>query len=207
MLQSPQPSVTCSVPPGPTAAINSPTPGLVGVGTNGDNILGGGAFGASPPGATHLPAAGGGHHPHLPHSEHIMAAAAAAAAAGMHHPHHGHHPHLHPHFQGPIEPPRPRFLFRMPRVVPNQKEKYESDELMKRHSREGEVTTILLCTRITTFCSSSIWPQVFFRPFFLRDDVANWGRYALALAVFDRSKPQKKLSHLCRLFVANMLVS
>ena len=27
----------------------------------------------------------------------------------------------------------------MPRVVPNQKEKFESDDLMKRHSREGEV--------------------------------------------------------------------
>ena len=27
----------------------------------------------------------------------------------------------------------------MPRVVPNQKEKFESDDLMKRHAREGEV--------------------------------------------------------------------
>ena len=28
----------------------------------------------------------------------------------------------------------------MPRVVPNQKEKFETDEFMKRHSREGEVS-------------------------------------------------------------------
>ena len=28
----------------------------------------------------------------------------------------------------------------MPRVVPNQKEKFESDEFLKRHSREGEVS-------------------------------------------------------------------
>ena len=47
------------------------------------------------------------------------------------------HPHFHPHLG--LEPPRPRFLFKMPRVVPNQKEKYETDDLMKRHSREGEV--------------------------------------------------------------------
>lgn len=36
-------------------------------------------------------------------------------------------------------PPKPRFLFKMPRVVPNQREKFESDEFLKRHSREGEV--------------------------------------------------------------------
>ena len=65
---------------------------------------------------------------------------------------HPHHPHLqhpfHPgglpgaqHFHHPLglEPPRPRFLFKMPRVVPNQKEKFETDDLMKRHCREGEV--------------------------------------------------------------------
>ena len=27
-----------------------------------------------------------------------------------------------------------------PRVVPNQKEKFESDDLMKKHTREGEVS-------------------------------------------------------------------
>ena len=53
------------------------------------------------------------------------------------------HPHFHPHLG--MEPPRPRFLFKMPRVVPNQKEKYESDDLMKRHSREGEVWLFVFC--------------------------------------------------------------
>ena len=58
------------------------------------------------------------------------------------HPHHMHpgqfNPgHPQPHFG--MEHFRPRFLFRMPRVVPNQKEKFESDDLMKRHAREGEV--------------------------------------------------------------------
>ncbi|XP_040564423.1 protein big brother isoform X1 [Lepeophtheirus salmonis] len=37
------------------------------------------------------------------------------------------------------EPPKPRFLFKMPRVVPNQKEKFESDDTMKKNSRESEV--------------------------------------------------------------------
>jgi hypothetical protein len=32
----------------------------------------------------------------------------------------------------------------MPRVVPNQKEKFESDDLMKRHAREGEVIFLVL---------------------------------------------------------------
>jgi hypothetical protein len=27
----------------------------------------------------------------------------------------------------------------MPRVVPNQKEKYETEDIMKKHAREGEV--------------------------------------------------------------------
>ena len=27
----------------------------------------------------------------------------------------------------------------MPRVVPNQKDKFETDDFLKRHSREGEV--------------------------------------------------------------------
>ena len=67
----------------------------------------------------------GGAHPHVPPGHFLP------------HPHHNHlHPH-HPHLA--LEPPKPRFLFKMPRVVPNQKEKYETDDLMKRHSREGEV--------------------------------------------------------------------
>lgn len=37
------------------------------------------------------------------------------------------------------EPPKPRYIFKMPRVVPNQKEKFESDDLFKRLHRDGEV--------------------------------------------------------------------
>jgi len=50
-----------------------------------------------------------------------------------------HHAHAQQHSQQPEVPQKPRFLFKMPRVVPNQKEKFETDEFMKRHSREGEV--------------------------------------------------------------------
>lgn len=76
------------------------------------------AMGGPPP-----PGHPGGHPmgPHLPPPPHLFPH------------HHGHHPHL------GLEPPRPRFMFKMPRVVPNQKEKFETDDLMKRHSREGEV--------------------------------------------------------------------
>jgi hypothetical protein len=37
------------------------------------------------------------------------------------------------------EPPKPRYIFKMPRVVPNQKEKFESDDLFKRLHRDSEV--------------------------------------------------------------------
>ena len=58
----------------------------------------------------------------------------------FHNPHHHHHHQHHPNPSQQTEaPPKPRFLFKMPRVVPNQKEKFESDEFLKRHSREGEV--------------------------------------------------------------------
>ncbi|KAL1493987.1 hypothetical protein ABEB36_009664 [Hypothenemus hampei] len=40
---------------------------------------------------------------------------------------------------GLYEQPKPRFLFKMPRVVPDQKAKFESDELFRRLSRESEV--------------------------------------------------------------------
>lgn len=41
---------------------------------------------------------------------------------------------------GLYEQPRaPRFVFKMPRVVPDQKTKFESDELFRRLSRESEV--------------------------------------------------------------------
>jgi len=59
-------------------------------------------------------------------------------------PHHGDMFHATTHHHNPQPQqtetaPKPRFLFKMPRVVPNQKEKFESDEFLKRHSREGEV--------------------------------------------------------------------
>ncbi|XP_017136320.1 protein brother isoform X1 [Drosophila miranda] len=37
------------------------------------------------------------------------------------------------------EQPKPRFIFKMPRVVPDQKSKYDSDELFRRLCRETEV--------------------------------------------------------------------
>ncbi|XP_065163897.1 protein big brother-like isoform X1 [Atheta coriaria] len=40
---------------------------------------------------------------------------------------------------GLYEQPKPRFIFKMPRVVPDQKAKFESDELFRRLSRETEV--------------------------------------------------------------------
>lgn len=40
---------------------------------------------------------------------------------------------------GLYEQPKPRFIFKMPRVVPDQKGKFESDDLFKRLSRESEV--------------------------------------------------------------------
>ncbi|KAJ9582408.1 hypothetical protein L9F63_003261, partial [Diploptera punctata] len=39
---------------------------------------------------------------------------------------------------GLYEQPKPRFIFKMPRVVPDQKSKFESDELFRRLSRESE---------------------------------------------------------------------
>ena len=36
-----------------------------------------------------------------------------------------------------------RFIFKMPRVVPDQKGKFESDELFRRLGRESEVSPIL----------------------------------------------------------------
>ncbi|XP_026271894.1 protein big brother-like isoform X2 [Frankliniella occidentalis] len=40
---------------------------------------------------------------------------------------------------GLYEQPKPRFIFKMPRVVPDQKAKFEQDELFRRLSREGDV--------------------------------------------------------------------
>lgn len=43
---------------------------------------------------------------------------------------------------GLYEQPKPRFFFKMPRVVPEQKSKFESDELFRRLSRECEVRNL-----------------------------------------------------------------
>jgi hypothetical protein len=43
---------------------------------------------------------------------------------------------------GLYEQPKPRFIFKMPRVVPDQKSKFESDELFRRLSRESEVSDV-----------------------------------------------------------------
>lgn len=45
---------------------------------------------------------------------------------------------------GLFEQQRPRFLFKMPKVVPNQKAKFETEELFRRLSRESEVRIILM---------------------------------------------------------------
>lgn len=37
-------------------------------------------------------------------------------------------------------PPKPRFVFKMPRVVPDQKNKFDTDELFRRLSRESDVS-------------------------------------------------------------------
>jgi hypothetical protein len=38
------------------------------------------------------------------------------------------------------EQPRPRYILKMPRVVPDQKEKFDSDDIFKKISRDGEVS-------------------------------------------------------------------
>lgn len=40
---------------------------------------------------------------------------------------------------GLYEQPKPRFIFKMPRVVPDQKSKFEQDELFRRLGRESDV--------------------------------------------------------------------
>lgn len=92
------------------------------------------SFNMFPFGPHHAPQHPGGGAPHPAHHGEMF-------------PHHNPHTHGHSHSQasggGPQaqdQPaPKPRFLFKMPRVVPNQKEKFDSDEFLKRHSREGEV--------------------------------------------------------------------
>ena len=55
---------------------------------------------------------------------------------------------LPPHYDSPLGglydnshvPPKPRIMFKMPRVVPDQKAKFESEELFRRLARESEVS-------------------------------------------------------------------
>lgn len=41
---------------------------------------------------------------------------------------------------GLYEPPKPRYIFKMPRVIPDQKEKFDTDDLFKKVSRDCEVS-------------------------------------------------------------------
>lgn len=41
---------------------------------------------------------------------------------------------------GLYEPPKPRYIFKMPRVVPDQKDKFESDDLFRKLNRDSEVS-------------------------------------------------------------------
>ncbi|GAB6025322.1 hypothetical protein CHUAL_010735 [Chamberlinius hualienensis] len=80
------------------------------------------------------------HHHHHPHHHHLhpaAVAAAAAAAAAAHH--HQARINMLPFEALPIYEQKPRFIFKMPRVVPDQKAKFESDELFRRLSRESEI--------------------------------------------------------------------
>lgn len=42
---------------------------------------------------------------------------------------------------GLYEPPRPRYILKMPKVVPNQKDKFDSDDLFKKINRDSEVSS------------------------------------------------------------------
>jgi len=52
-------------------------------------------------------------------------------------------PSFNPMCQGLFEHqmPKPRLAFKMPRVVPDQKNKFQTDDLFKRLSRESDVST------------------------------------------------------------------
>lgn len=51
---------------------------------------------------------------------------------------------------GLYEQPKPIFRFKMPRVVPEQKTKFESDELFRRLGRESEVSANAFSVRAIT---------------------------------------------------------
>lgn len=52
---------------------------------------------------------------------------------------------------GLYEPPRPRYILKMPRVVPEQKEKFESDDIFKKLSRDSEVSGFKLIWKKSKF--------------------------------------------------------
>jgi hypothetical protein len=41
---------------------------------------------------------------------------------------------------GLYEPPRPQYILKMPKVAPNQKDKFESDDIFKKINRDSEVS-------------------------------------------------------------------
>lgn len=66
----------------------------------------------------------------------------------------------------------PRFVFKMPRVVPDQESKFQSDELFRRLCRESEVSCLEVffpCTCNTLFtlriesCSVTVCSNLFYR--------------------------------------------
>eukprot|EP00090_Calanus_glacialis_P045464 TRINITY_DN8449_c0_g1_i1.p1 TRINITY_DN8449_c0_g1~~TRINITY_DN8449_c0_g1_i1.p1 ORF type:complete len:211 (-),score=31.15 TRINITY_DN8449_c0_g1_i1:265-897(-) len=53
-----------------------------------------------------------------------------------------HHPAYNTHSNTQEQPEVPKYtrlLFKLPRIVPDQKEKFEGDDIFKKHSRDGEV--------------------------------------------------------------------
>ena len=59
---------------------------------------------------------------------------------------------------GLYEQAKPSLMYRVPRVVPDQKTRFESDELFRRLSRESEVLCLLLL--IITILNSINFYQV-----------------------------------------------
>lgn len=58
----------------------------------------------------------------------------------VHHPHHAHHPYNPNNNSVEQEVPKyMRLLFKLPRVVLSQKEKFEEEDVFKKHSRDCEV--------------------------------------------------------------------
>ncbi|OXA46790.1 Protein big brother [Folsomia candida] len=101
----------------------------------------------APPSSHHLNHLNALNHLNHPHAHHAHQRVNLPPGQAPFHPHHHHHHHQPPpptmlpfDTLGLYEPqPKPRFFFKMPRVVPDQKNKFESDELFRRLGRESEV--------------------------------------------------------------------